>query len=123
MTRATTIAVTGVLALAVSGLSVPAASAGDSELIEVKGGYGLFADGGDLLRAVDQRRDGYGVRARLGFSGTSATATAQGVGELQLSKSASTRRSRLSRCAPTCPTRRPATRGSSSASARTTCCI
>lgn len=83
MTRATTIAVTGVLALAVSGLSVPAASAGDSELIEVKGGYGLFADGGDLLRAVDQRRDGYGVRARLGFSGTSATATAQGVGELQ----------------------------------------
>jgi hypothetical protein len=61
------IAATGALALTVFGLSVPAASAGESEQIRTKGGEIEFEDTGDILRAVDTRRDGYAVRARLSW--------------------------------------------------------
>jgi hypothetical protein len=53
------------LALTVFGLSVPVASAGESERIRTKGGLVEFQAHGDILRALDTRRDGYAVRARL----------------------------------------------------------
>jgi hypothetical protein len=58
------LAATGALALTVFGLSVPAASAGESEQIRTKGGKLQFQAHGDILRAHDTRRDGYSVRAR-----------------------------------------------------------
>jgi hypothetical protein len=59
------LATTGALALTMFGLSVSAASAGESEQIRTKGGEVEFRARGDILRAFDTRRDGYAVRARL----------------------------------------------------------
>jgi hypothetical protein len=65
------IALTGALVLTVFGLSVPAASAGESQEIDTDGGLVHFdvSDGiGDStqnLGVLDERRDGYGVRAYL----------------------------------------------------------
>ena len=53
------------LALTAVGLSVPAASAGESERIRTDGGVVEFQASGDILRALDTRRDGYAVRAQL----------------------------------------------------------
>jgi hypothetical protein len=59
------IALTGALALTVFGLSVSAASASEDEQIRTKGGEVEFEGTGDILRAIDIRRDGKSVRARL----------------------------------------------------------
>jgi hypothetical protein len=59
------IAAAGTLALAGFALSVPAASAGESEAIETEGGSVVFSHQGERLEAYDERRDGYGVRARV----------------------------------------------------------
>jgi hypothetical protein len=59
------LAVTGALALTACGLDAPVASAGESEQIRTKGGTAQFQADGDILRALDTRRDGYAVRARL----------------------------------------------------------
>ena len=59
------LAVTGALALTVFGLGVPAASASEDEQIRTKGGEVEFEGTGDILRAIDTRRDGKSVRARL----------------------------------------------------------
>ena len=47
------------------GLSVSAASAGESETISTKGGSVAFRDKGERLVALDQRKDGLAVRAYL----------------------------------------------------------
>jgi hypothetical protein len=63
------IAVTGALALTVFAVSVPAASAGESQEIDTAGGrVSFFASdsptgGTQSLGVLDERRDGYGVRA------------------------------------------------------------
>ena len=57
------IAVTGALAVAVCGLAVPAASAGQSQEIATGGGSVVFEHRGERLLAYDERRDGYGVAA------------------------------------------------------------
>jgi hypothetical protein len=57
------LAITGALALALVGVSVPAASAGEDEKILVSGGEVEFDHRGEFLWAIDLRLDGYGVRA------------------------------------------------------------
>jgi hypothetical protein len=59
------LAATCALAVTAVGLSVPAASAGESERIRTDGGVVEFQASGDILRALDTRRDGYAVRAHL----------------------------------------------------------
>jgi hypothetical protein len=65
------IAVTGALALTAFGLSVPVASAGESQEIDTDGGRVSFDAsprfGGDTqgLGVLDERRDGWAVRAYL----------------------------------------------------------
>jgi hypothetical protein len=58
------LAAVSAMALTGFGLSVPAASAGESERIRTKGGILKFEADGDVLRVLDTRRDGYAVRAR-----------------------------------------------------------
>ena len=53
------------LAVTLFGLSVSAASAGESETISTKGGSVSFRDKGERLVALDQRKDGLSVRAYL----------------------------------------------------------
>jgi hypothetical protein len=62
-------AATGALVLALLGLSVPAASAGQSQQIVTKGGIVQFRDNGEILAATDTRADGYDVRAELYWAG------------------------------------------------------
>jgi hypothetical protein len=59
------VAAAGALALAGFALTAPTASAGESEAIETEGGSVVFHHRGDRLEAYDERRDGYGVRARV----------------------------------------------------------
>jgi hypothetical protein len=59
------VAVIGALALTLVCVAVPAASASQDEQITTKGGEVEFEGTGDIIRALDKRRDGYGVRARL----------------------------------------------------------
>jgi len=59
------LALAGAVVLTMLGLTVPAASAAESERIRTKGGLVEFQARGDILRAYDTRRDGYSVRARL----------------------------------------------------------
>jgi hypothetical protein len=63
------LAAIGALTLAVSGLGVSAASAGQSEQIVTKGGIVQFRDHGEILAATDTRADGYDVRAELYWAG------------------------------------------------------
>jgi hypothetical protein len=63
------IAATGSLALALLGLSVPAASAGQSQQIITKGGIVQFRDHGEILAATDTTADGLDVRAELYWAG------------------------------------------------------
>jgi hypothetical protein len=58
-------AVAGILALTVSALVVPAASAGSHERILTKGGAVWFDHSGEYIAALDLRKDGYSVRAYL----------------------------------------------------------
>jgi hypothetical protein len=57
------LALPGALALALVGLSVPAAFAGEDEKIRVSGGEVEFNHRDEFLWAIDLRLDGYGVRA------------------------------------------------------------
>jgi hypothetical protein len=59
------VAVIGALALTLVCAAVPAASASQDEQITTKRGEVEFEGTGDIIRALDKRRDGYGVRARL----------------------------------------------------------
>jgi hypothetical protein len=58
-------AVAGALALAGTGLGAPAASAGQSEVIDVKGGRVVFQHKGEILKAYAKRATDYGVRAEI----------------------------------------------------------
>ena len=57
------IALAGAVAVAVSGLGVPAASAGQSQEIATGGGSVVFKHRGERVLAYDERRDGWGVTA------------------------------------------------------------
>lgn len=59
------LAVISALALTLFGLSVPAASAGESESISTKRGAISFRDKGERLVALDKRKDGLSIRAYL----------------------------------------------------------
>jgi hypothetical protein len=59
------IALVGALALTGVAVSVPAASAGEDEVIRTKRGLVKFQPSGDYLIAYDTLRDGYGVYAKL----------------------------------------------------------
>ena len=59
------VALAGALALTVSALAVPAASAGEHERILTKGGAVWFDHSGEYIAALDLRKDGYSVRAYL----------------------------------------------------------
>ena len=63
------IAATGALAVTALAISVPAASAGESQQIVTKGGIVQFRDHGEILAATDTRHDGYDVRAELYWAG------------------------------------------------------
>jgi hypothetical protein len=57
------VALAGALAMGMSGLGVPAASAGQSQEIATGGGSVVFKHRGERVLAYDERRDGYGVAA------------------------------------------------------------
>jgi hypothetical protein len=59
------IALAGALAVTVSAVAVPAASAGSHERILTKGGAVWFDHSGEYIAALDIRKDGYSVRAYL----------------------------------------------------------
>jgi hypothetical protein len=59
------VALTSVSAVALTGLSASAAFAGQSQEIATEGGSVVFRDRGETIRALDERRDGYGVGAYL----------------------------------------------------------
>jgi hypothetical protein len=61
------VAVAGALALALTGLSAPTASAGSYERIDVRYGYVEFEPDGNRLTAGDIWPDDTGVRARLSW--------------------------------------------------------
>lgn len=63
------IAVTGALAVAVCGLSVSSASAGQNAYVWGKYGHVKFEQYGEVLTASDDWHDGYGVRAYLHWGG------------------------------------------------------
>ena len=63
------VALGGALAVAGLGISVPAASAGQSQQIVTKGGIVQFRDHGEILAATDTTADGYDVRAELYWAG------------------------------------------------------
>jgi hypothetical protein len=82
LARARRIAVISALALAVFGVSVPAASA-DNQRIRTKGGQVDFMDAGGpfgsdtvSIAAKDKRRDGYAVRAYLQWTDRDGVHTA-----------------------------------------------
>jgi hypothetical protein len=56
-------ALAGALAVTVSAVVVPAASAGSHERILTKGGAVWFDHSGEYIAALDLRKDGYSVRA------------------------------------------------------------
>jgi len=68
-----------IAALTALGISVPSASAGQSEEISTERGSVVFLANGERLLAHDEKRDGYGVRAVLTwndeFGGHTASVT------------------------------------------------
>lgn len=64
-TVARRVARAGALAAALVAVSAPAASAGQSQGIDTKGGYVSFNERDEILFATDERRDGYSVTADL----------------------------------------------------------
>jgi hypothetical protein len=74
--------VIGALALTAFGLSVPAASAGESQEIDTDGGRVSFdasptsSSAPDSLGVLDERRDGYAVRAYLQWADRDGVHTA-----------------------------------------------
>jgi hypothetical protein len=73
-----TTAATAVLALSALALGAPAASAVDDVRIDGKYGYVEFQANGEIIRAADIYKDGYGVRAYLKWSGGDAHVTSYG---------------------------------------------
>jgi hypothetical protein len=59
------LALVGVLTLALLGLTVPAASAGEFEDISTKRGAVAFQPDGDWIFAIDNKRDGIGIEANI----------------------------------------------------------
>ena len=89
MTRARSLrglAAAAVATAAVCGLGAPAASAATSESIATHRGSVAFHGDGEELWAIDQKRDGYGIRAFLSWKGHWASVSdrgARGVAELR----------------------------------------
>ena len=71
-------AVAGALALPALGLGAPAASAAKNVRIDGKYGYVEFEAHGEIIKATDIYKDGYGVRAYLKWKGGSAKVTSYG---------------------------------------------
>jgi hypothetical protein len=62
----------------VFGLAAPAAQAGENARIDGKYGYVTFQHHGEIIKAADIYKDGYGVRAILKWEGGSARVTSYG---------------------------------------------
>lgn len=75
-TMARLVAVIGAMSLIVSGVFATAASAGSDERIDARYGYVRFDSDGDTIVAGDIFKDGYGIRARLGWETSDGPRTA-----------------------------------------------